>query len=763
MELLNFFWQPLCPLVLIFIDYETPCLNLTSNLLLTDWVVFENLTFGELQIWSVVYGLVIFIDLFLYDYIIRPIANIDDSLLIKDLETKGDDCGLLDWSLVYLTMVKKARIVLTMAQTIKEKYKSVGYNDETLGNQYPMPVEVESNGFFKTDKQGLSGTFKEIRTPGSLFNSLKPFQSAAGTISDTLSFEKAHHDVVSEHIKPDLAPFYDIYNMRAYRFQHDVRRVSFCDVEKFKPFLIPEDIKLYMDVKIQKFPSKRFLVTEESSNGKSRFEFDDFFTDLVQKLGSCLDCLWTDEDEYRFVESGMEERFTKCKHLNDESSLNSAAHTYCRYYSSVKVQSPPLNGYNSFLSPNVYEVPINGLVTKDTASYVCLSLSIARMRSGLRGLAGQIEELDEELKVLETEISETDLCLQQKQKMMEKSSQRSRLIEYRKKLTSLCVKAIMATNFFTYFSDSRNASLSVLHFFVDFLVFGSPEVIFSVGKLDDSNLRGDNSFGGNFADFLNKGARSTVIPSINIQLLKLVYDFYILRLYQTRKTHYQTLNMNSVYGSSAYGLYPNNSYDESTYRYIMLLRSMLDTISVLLCLRMPAGTSDVDFLLEFVNNIWHQSHLSKSAKNTSVYILFVSISLMHRDLLQCEPTNCEKLHDRTNGKMPSPGCVREEVFIGICAQALQYRVADVRLHARRYYWLVRTVHPDLHERIQTRIRENGRAQGQAHSSRNKNGCHLDGISASIKRDRCMKDKGQTVNFESKNIKQQRDVQFVGLN
>lgn len=76
---------------------------------------------------------------------------------------------------------------------------------------------------------------------------------------------------------------------------------------------------------------------------------------------------------------------------------------------------------------------------------------------------------------------------------------------------------------------------------------------------------------------------------------------------------------------------------------------------------------------------------------------------------------------------------------------------------------MRTVHPDLHEKIQARIRENGRAQGPAHSSRNKNGCHLDGISASIKRDRPIKYKGQAVSFESKNIKLQRDVQFVGLN
>lgn len=522
-----------------------------------------------------------------------------------------------------------------------------------------------------------------------------------------------------------LNPFvtYDRFEMRNYRFQHDIHRISFKGITKFKPFTIPEDIKLYIDVKVQKFPSKRFPLATRTELKENEADFDAFMLDLSSNLIPLLEgsniCQSPDIDlmnsgeGFVFVESNGSNHSFKCEHHHSFSAPKSDVHKYNEHFSSVQLQLQNVNGYGENPAIPVFEGINNGSTDKNTVAYVQLCLCITRMRSALRGLTEHISELSADIKRLQADSSGKDTKEETRQKLIKKHQfQLEIVLNQRKKLTCLCLKAITASNFFGNFSDSRNASLSVLHFFVDFLIFGSPEVIYSVSTLNDESCACGNCVSSERSSADSpRNVNSAGIPSVNIQLLKLVYDFYILRLHQTRRAHYQSLNLNSFHSNNSHNPLPNNSYDESTYRYIVLLRSILDNISILLCLYMPAGKSDLNALLNFIENIWSQPHLSKSAKNTSVHMLFISISLIHWGLLADETKDNVKTRkdmNLTKGDKLSLAC--EEKFVKICAQALQYRVADVRLHVRRNYWLVRTVHPDLHEKIQARIRVNNHIQ-----------------------------------------------------
>lgn len=682
---------------------------MTRGLLLTvflDVYVIGDLTILELKIWSVFAVVALSVNTLLY---VEITASCKDKTPVQVLQDAAMTAGV---SLVRFPRVAVEKVCVFLAAS----------NGRLSNEVKPLPFDND------LDCHALA---HEI--PGSLALSFS--LDAIASCDD--SSPDPGKDFGSQLLSPEapapppLRVIYDRFQMRSLRFQHDSKRVEFSNVNKFHPFSTLEDIRLHMDIKIQKFPSKRYPLEPSST------AFDDFLKDLTETLapilrfGESCGCPSPLEEEFVFVDSpGLssspsflvsgspvpETRDTGCMHYHLKgSTAASLGSGSMENYTSVHLMSPSLGFTSTFPAPPINE-GLGAPGVLDRSDSVLLTISLARMRAGLRGLCEQIEETKKELDSAKA----TATCSGASDKYRELEKTLALLEGRRRRLTCLCLKCIMTNRLFEAFSESRNASLSALHFFVDFLAAGAPDVIYSVPatackcpcglygqdgesseassatvaggdpqspplSLGSADSTAGGSPGGSF------GRRSAAfVPSTNVQLLKLIYDFYILRLHQTRRAHYQSLNLGRN-NSSIPGNATNNSYDEPTYRYIMLLRSMLDTISSVLCLRMPQGARDLDIVLRFTGNLWGQAHLSKSAKNSSVYILFVAVSLVHRGLLL--------------GSAAAGGLELERRFVDICAQALQYRVADVRLHVRRNYWLVRTVHPDLHALIQKAIKE----------------------------------------------------------
>lgn len=735
--------------------------------LFIDEFVFGSLTYRELKMWMAFFAFISYLNVYLYFKLFENSAlymaqNHNKRMektedLTNESEVKNIDYTNNQPTIIPLIIPGSSPYTIGIPTSITPKKHSANTQSTSIAVE-PLPgslsssfssiqtssnsslelVPVESDDLYKvqsinsniTTFTGISDSFISIQNP---------INTDKTTISDPPTLLRCN---------------YDKYQMKGFRFQHDIMRVYFKSIKKFIPFDKYEDIGLYMDVKIQKFPSKKYSLDPDQS-----FEFDNFlkhveesiipFVSLVsapssykQRINSHNNDLST-EEEFVFVRPSG----------NRQSSYRTGCecHSFQGYYS-VHVSPNLVNCQtkdSNFSAFDQNSDPFKeNCKERDPLAIVTLTIAITRMRSALRGCYDQIKSLTEEISNLKS-IGVKKPNYQKSLNDLERSL--SVAINQRNRLTQLCCNCLMTPMFFAIFSESRNSSLTVLHFLSDMLCFGSPEVIYSQTESRDINNP------------------KVVMPSTNIYLLKLVYDFYVLRLHQTRRAHYQSLNLNgkgsnsnfnnvnNLGGSSNSNI--NNSYDEPTYRYIMLLRTMLDTISVLICLKLPRGHNDLRALLQFTSSMWSQPHLSKSAKHSSVQILFVATSLIHYDLLfACHKDDkienkpsVENAPDGENSGKDKPNAEDEEeikfdigpksrlshtelqnmrrdfessqqdyknsrdvltcrnscedMFVELCAQALQYRVADIRLHVRRNYWLVRSIHPELHLKIQKVIKE----------------------------------------------------------